>query len=189
MAQTHTTIPNTAGTDTEIHDFSTALLDHVPALRAYARGLTHDVPEADDLVQDCLLKAMEKNHLYKRGTNLRAWLLTILRNLFINGYRRRQTRGTPVSFDEHYHDAGGPAPFSARATRDQIAAAIRNLPAEQREVVVLIPMQGFSYEEVARITEVPLGTVRSRLSRARKALKKALDSEPEAAPQPAEAAA
>lgn len=164
-------------------DFGAALVDHVPALRAYGRALTRDLGEADDLVQDCLLKAMEKQHLYKRGTNLRAWLLTVLRNLFINDYRRKQARGTPLSFDENFHDAKGPEPMSAsRATRDQIEAALASLPAEQREVVVLIPMQGFSYEEVAEITKVPLGTVRSRLSRARTALKRILDRDASAGP-------
>jgi len=164
-------------------DFSAALVEHIPSLRAYGRALSRNVTEADDLVQDCLLKAMEKNHLYKRGTNLRAWLLVIMRNQFINRYRRKQTQGVPVSFDEHYHDSTGPEPFfSNRATKDQIEAAIANLPAEQREVIVLIPMQGFSYEEVAEIIGAPLGTVRSRLSRARKALKTVLDGEAPVAP-------
>lgn len=171
--------PNLAASD-ETENFSAALIDHIPALRAYGQALTRNVTEADDLVQDCLLKAMEKNHLYKRGSNLRPWLLTILRNLFINGYRRRRSQGVPVSFQEHYHGTSGPDPlFAHRATHNQIEAAIGNLPAEQREVVVLIPMQGFSYDEAAEITEVPVGTIRSRLSRARQTLKKVLDGEPE----------
>lgn len=156
-------------------DFADQLCQHIPALRVYARALSRNVVDADDLVQDCLVKAMEKSHLWRAGSNLKAWLFTILRNLFINKYRRTRARPVKVSFDDHYEEQLGANPLDEKpATMHQISRALYGLPDEQREVVVLVIMHGLSYEEASEIAEVPLGTVRSRLSRARASLRLAL---------------
>jgi RNA polymerase sigma-70 factor (ECF subfamily) len=142
----------------------------VSQLRRFALGLVKDSSEADDLVQDCILKAMEKHHQWERGTNLKGWLMTILRNHFINKVRTAKRRPTASLDDHDYHlcRSGGQ---NGHVALQQLGEAVYNLPFEQREVVMLVGVEGMSYEEAAAIINCPLGTVRSRLSRARNALK------------------
>lgn len=156
--------------------FKADLVGEIPALRAYARSLTKDAITADDLVQESLLRAMEKNHLWRRGTNLRAWAFTILHNLFVNRCRKNQSRPTHVSIEDlSEHRLPRLYDHGERTSLKHIETAINLLPARQREAIILIAVEGFSYAEVASITGVPVGTVRSRLSRARVTLRAILD--------------
>jgi len=155
-------------------DFRSALVDHVPALRRYALGLTRKREDADDLVHDCLAQAIRKQHLWRPGSNLKSWLFTLLHNLFINEYRRRKARGTEVPFDTAYFRSEVTQGQPSDVTLSQLDRALGELPSEQREVVMLVSVQGFSYMEAAEIMQVPLGTIRSRLSRARGALRRRL---------------
>ncbi|TAH42188.1 MAG: sigma-70 family RNA polymerase sigma factor [Betaproteobacteria bacterium] len=155
-----------------------ALLAEIPRLRRYARALTGDAARADDLVQDTLERALGKWLLWRPG-NLRAWLMTMMHNLFVNEVRA-------ASAIEYRDDDDLPdAPVRARQTdglelRD-LDRALQALPAEQREVLLLVGLEELAYEEVARITGVPVGTVMSRLSRARGRLRGLLSG---AAPHP-----
>ncbi len=152
-------------------DISSILISHVPVLRRYARGLVHNKTDADDLVQDCLVRALSKMHLFQPGTNLKAWLLSIVHNIFLDGTRRaKRTRefATAVTAMDQ-GNVTRPNQFHRIEIMD-ISKALAALPAAQRSTLLLIALQGLSYEETAKITGVPVGTVRSRLSRGRSAL-------------------
>jgi RNA polymerase sigma-70 factor (ECF subfamily) len=153
-------------------DISSILISHVPVLRRYARGLVHNKTDADDLVQDALVRALSKMHLFEPGTNLKAWLLSIVHNIFLDGTRRAK-RSRDFATAVISMDQGGnvtrPNQFHRIELMD-ISKALAALPAAQRSTLLLIALQGLSYEETAKITGVPVGTVRSRLSRGRSAL-------------------
>lgn len=142
----------------------------IPRLRRFARAMVRDATLADDLVQECLERALSRLHLWRPGTNLRAWLFTILRNLHINGVRRRQT---VVDIDAEAQAAIGAAHGSqfVRLELRDLRRALALLPTEQREVVLLIGLEGISYGEAADILKISIGTVKSRLSRGRRALR------------------
>ena len=153
----------------DIHDRIQA---EIPRLRRYARSLARDVTAADDLVQDCLARALGKIHLWQEGTDLRAWLFTILHNQYVNQVRRAVREGAAVGLSET-------EPLLTRAPQQgrslelrDLDRAMRKLPEEQRSVILLVGMEGMRYEEVAEILDVPVGTVRSRLSRGRDALRR-----------------
>jgi RNA polymerase sigma-70 factor (ECF subfamily) len=136
-------------------------------LRRYARALTRDAIRADDLVQGCLTRAVAKQHLWQPGTDLRAWLFTILHNAHVNDVRRLVREGNKVSIE----DAAPvltvqPNAIDALQLRDLERALDKLLP-EQRQVILLVGLEGMRYEEVAVILDIPVGTVRSRLSRGR----------------------
>jgi RNA polymerase sigma-70 factor (ECF subfamily) len=144
----------------------------IPRLRRYARALTRDLIAADDLVQDCLTRALGKLHLWQQGTDLRAWLFTILHNQYINHTRRTAREGASVGLSER-------EPLLARAPQQgrrlelrDLERAITKLPRVQRSVILLVGLEGMSYGEVAAVLDVPVGTVRSRLSRGREALRR-----------------
>jgi RNA polymerase sigma-70 factor (ECF subfamily) len=135
------------------------------------RPLTRDLIAADDLVQDCLTRALGKLHLWQQGTDLRAWLFTILHNQYINHVRRTAREGAAVGLSER-------EPLLARAPQQgrrlelrDLDRAITKLPRVQRSVTLLVGLEGMSYGEVAAVLDVPVGTVRSRLSRGREALR------------------
>ncbi|KAA0587541.1 RNA polymerase sigma-70 factor (ECF subfamily) [Azospirillum lipoferum] len=144
--------------------------EEIPRLRRFARAMVRDATLADDLVQECLERALSRLHLWRPGTNLRAWLFTILRNLHINGVRRRQP---VVDIDAEAQAAIGAAPGSqfVRMELRDLRRALALLPNEQREVVLLIGLEGISYNEAADILGISIGTVKSRLSRGRRALR------------------
>jgi RNA polymerase sigma-70 factor (ECF subfamily) len=149
----------------------------IPRLRRYARYLRREPDHADDLVQECLSRAIAKIETWQPGTNLRAWLFVILRNCHINEIRREQR---VVSLEDET-PASEPAltvPGSqeTRVALAEVRRAYLSLSEEHREVLLLVAIEGLQYEEAAEILEVPLGTVRSRLSRARQALRQALDA-------------
>ena len=156
-------------------DFARLLETEIPRLRRYARALTRDVTRADDLVQSCLTRAITKRHLWQPGTDLRAWLFTILHNQHVNDVRRSVREGVSVAVE----DMAPVLTVNPRATatlelRD-LEAAIDRLPQEQRQVILLVGLEGMRYEEVALILRVPVGTVRSRLSRGRDQLRRLME--------------
>src|SRR5713101_2502211 len=158
--------------------FEQEALVHLDALYRVALRLTGNAADADDLVQETMLKAYRAWDQYEKGTNAKGWLLTILRNAFINEYRRRTRHPETVDLDaiEPYsvfgdvQDDDPQGTFFDRIVDDEVLRAIDQLPEQFRETVVLSDVEGMSYEEIARILEVPVGTVKSRLFRARRLL-------------------
>ena len=144
------------------------IVELIPRLRRYARALAGDRIAADDLVQDTLERAWSKFHLYRRGTDLRAWLFTVMHNVYVNQLRALR----PVAqLDEDMPELSQPARESDGLTLRDLDAAIRRLPPEQREVLLLVAVEELTYREVATAIGVPIGTVMSRLSRARERLR------------------
>jgi RNA polymerase sigma-70 factor, ECF subfamily len=157
-------------------DFARLLEAEIPRLRRYARALTRDVTRADDLVQSCLTRAVAKQHLWEAGTDLRAWLFTILHNQHVNEVRRSVREGNNVDIDEAPTLAVQPNAMPCLQLRD-LERAIAQLAIEQREVILLVGLEGLAYEEVAAVLNVPIGTVRSRLSRGRDQLRRLMGME------------
>ena len=155
-------------------EFARRLEAEIPRLRRYARALTRDVTRADDLVQSCLLRAIDKQDLWERGTDLRAWLLTILHNQHVNEVRRSMREGSAIALDEDLLPTVTPNVFASLQLRD-LEGAIAALREEERAVILLVGLEGLIYEDVAAILGVPVGTVRSRLSRGRQHLREMLD--------------
>jgi len=145
-----------------------AIVDLIPRLRRYARALVGDRATADDLVQDTLERAWAKFHLYRSGTDLRAWLFTVMHNVHVN--RIRALRPTDVLADDMPETAQRAAQGDPLMVRD-LDRALAKLPQEQREVLLLIALEDMSYDEAARALGIPIGTVMSRLSRARERLR------------------
>jgi RNA polymerase sigma-70 factor (ECF subfamily) len=148
--------------------FDQQLVDQIPRLRRYARALTGDVVRADDLVQDTLERAWRKQALWRRGSDLRAWLFTVMHNLHAN--QRRSESVVLVDCDTRELPAPGTLDEDSAALRD-ILRGIAQLPLEMREVILLIGLEQFSYAEAAAVLGIPLGTVMSRLSRGRERLR------------------
>jgi RNA polymerase sigma-70 factor (ECF subfamily) len=147
------------------------MVGQIPYLRRYARALTQNVSDADDLVQNCLVRAIAKMDRFEAGTNLRAWLLAIMHNIFIDSFRKkRRAREVCETTETIQKGLFTPANQFRRVQVTDVETALAKLPAAQRSTLLLIALENLTYEEVARITEVPVGTVRSRLSRARHAL-------------------
>jgi RNA polymerase sigma-70 factor, ECF subfamily len=152
------------------------LVAAIPRLRRYARVLTGDSTRADDLVQDTLARAWEKRTLWRAGTDLRAWLFTIMHNVFVNQrvLARRDARN--VSLDDDEGGAGWQVPVAAtQLTRVELIETMQSvgkLPVEQREVLILAAVEEMRYEEIAHVMGIPVGTVMSRLSRARDKLRR-----------------
>lgn len=147
-------------------EFLEGIESHIPALRRYARALTGNADLADDLVQDCLERALRKKGLWTPGSNLKAWLFTMLLNLFRNA-RRREKRARFDSLDaEPVEPAQAPAQPGRLALREA-ERAIARLPDEQREALLLVVLEGQTYAEAAAILSIPVGTLMSRLGRAR----------------------
>jgi RNA polymerase sigma-70 factor, ECF subfamily len=147
----------------------------IPRLRRYARYLARDADRADDLVQECLMRAIAKIDSWTPGTNLRAWLFVILRNCHINEVRRGQRTSLFGEVSSDYDVVPTPAGQEAHISLLEVRDAYLNLSEEHREVLLLVAIEGLQYEEAAAILEIPVGTIRSRLSRARQTLRDALD--------------
>lgn len=153
-------------------DFKEGVQSAIPALRRYARALTHDADVADDLVQDTLVRALRSEHLFNGG-ELRSWLYTILTNLNRNRLRSLARRPTiTVIGDNDAPDASGP-----EAGGRDIERALAALVEEQRTALLLVVLEGLSYRDVAEIQGVPIGTVMSRVSRARQQIRAYLDDD------------
>ncbi|MDE2384404.1 MAG: sigma-70 family RNA polymerase sigma factor [Alphaproteobacteria bacterium] len=156
--------------------FQKALLAELPHLRRFARALCGDAAVADDLVQDCVERALNKHHLYDASRPLRAWLYAILRNIHVSQWRKASAGGVQKPLDEMADFEGAVQPEQEQnLSLATIAGALDLLPLQQREVLVLVALEEVSYKEAAEITGVPLGTVMSRLSRARETLRGILE--------------
>jgi RNA polymerase sigma-70 factor, ECF subfamily len=152
------------------------MLGAVPRLRAFAISLCGNVDKADDLVQETLLRALSHIDQFEPGTNMSAWLFTILRNLFRSDYRKR--RREVEDDDGSYAESLKSQPEqTGRLELDELPAALAKLPADQREAVVLVGASGLSYEEAADICGCPIGTIKSRVNRARGRLAELLSIE------------
>jgi len=164
-------------------EFESEALPHLDALFGLALRLTGgDEARSEDLVQDSILKAYRSWDRFEIGTNCRAWLMTILRNTFINEFRRVKSRPTAVDFEEvaerppsdTLYEADPEGRIFERIIDDEIIAAIEELPDDFRIPIVLSDIEGLAYQEIADLLEIPVGTVKSRLFRARKRLQKRL---------------
>jgi RNA polymerase sigma-70 factor (ECF subfamily) len=149
-----------------------------PGLRRYARALVHDAASADDLVQDCLERAIGRWHQRRSDGNVRTWMYTILHNLAVNRLRYTQRRGTHLSMEAvDEASLGWPATQEAGLHEADLLDAIARLPEDQRAVLLLVSVEDFSYAEAAETLGVAMGTVMSRLSRARERLRLDLSGE------------
>ena len=149
--------------------------EQIPRLRRYARALTGDRTQADDLVQDTLERAWSKLHMWRRDSDMRAWMFSIMHNTFINHIRKKQP--VTVSMDEDALDVPTRATQEDTLHMRDLDSAIAKLPHEYREVILLIGLEQMSYEEVAKVLAIPMGTVMSRLSRGRERLRNIMAGE------------
>ncbi len=160
--------------------FADQAMQYIPRLRRYARALTGDASAADDLVQDALERALVKQKLWREGTDLRAWLFTVMHNVFVNQVRSAAVSRT-VALDDSFADRPQPQGADRLEIRD-LDAALQALPEEQRAVVLLVGLEQMTYDEAAQVLEVPIGTVMSRLSRGRERLRRLMQGMPDATP-------
>lgn len=161
-----------------VSDQENLITQHMPRLRRYARALTGDRNAADDLLQDTLERALSRFQLWRQGSDLRAWLFTIMHNIFVNQARSRM-RHPQESLDEPTAEALHARDPDWSELRD-IGEALSRLPGEQRAVLLLVGLEQFTYEEAARVLDIPLGTVMSRLSRGRERMRVMLAGDPRA---------
>ncbi|MDQ3143117.1 MAG: sigma-70 family RNA polymerase sigma factor [Bacteroidota bacterium] len=162
--------------------FELEFLPHIDPLNTFAFHLTYNEEDAADLVQETYMKAFRFIDKYEEGTNAKAWLFKILKNAYINQYRKKNKRPVQVDFEDSigYRDGEDTEIGSYFDLReeifddmmgDEVTIAINSLPLDFRTVILLCDIEGFTYEEIAKIIDVPIGTVRSRLFRARNMLK------------------
>jgi RNA polymerase sigma-70 factor, ECF subfamily len=154
-----------------MHDLRSSFEDHMAGLRRYARSLVGDPGESDDLVQECMLRALSASHLWPEIRNVRAYLFTVLHHAHVD-YRadqRKRLPAAPLEQVEHLFHAQGNQ--DVRLELRDMSRALATLSAEQRKIVLLIAVDGLSYEQVSRRLSIPIGTVMSRLFRARETLR------------------
>ncbi|MGK9477299.1 sigma-70 family RNA polymerase sigma factor [Melioribacter sp. OK-6-Me] len=162
-------------------EFDNEIAPHISALKSYALKLSRDPDDAEDLLQDTLLKAFRFFDQYEKGTNIKAWLFQIMKNSFINTYRRIKRQPGKVNYDDienFYENIRSEEITSSHVQNDafndimndEIANALAKLPDEFRTIIFLSDIEGYTYEEIADFIDCPVGTVRSRLHRARKML-------------------
>jgi RNA polymerase sigma-70 factor, ECF subfamily len=163
-------------------DFARRLEQEIPALRRYARYLLRDAEKADDLVQDCLERAIAKRRLWQNPDRFRPWLFALMRNLHLNQVRRQGRRPPEVPIDsaipQSMQLAAHPESQVERVVATQALAALADLDPDQREVLILAAVEGLPYKEIAETLGVPLGTVMSRLSRGRARMRAAMAGGP-----------
>jgi RNA polymerase sigma-70 factor (ECF subfamily) len=153
-------------------DFGRFVEAEIPRLRRYARSLHRwDTSATDDLVQDTLARAVAKQHLWEPGTNLRAWLLTVMHNEHVNHVRRSAREGVVVDIDDFHNEMASPSDPTASLLLRDLDRGLAKLKVEHRQAILLIGLEGMSYEEAAQILRIPIGTVRSRVSRGRDQLR------------------
>ena len=165
----------------DLSHFEKTVLPHRDALYGHALALTRNPDEAEDLVQETTLRALRGFEGFRADGPIRAWLLTILRNLFINSYRTRVRQPRSISLDALENPdpimPALPGPerlVFGRMENEALSQAVGKLPDDYREVLILSDMKGMSYQEISDVLHVPIGTVRSRLSRARSRIRRAL---------------
>ncbi|MFP5514472.1 MAG: sigma-70 family RNA polymerase sigma factor [Alphaproteobacteria bacterium] len=157
--------------------FGVDLEVHIASLRRYARALMRNSADAEDLVQEALTRAVARADSFQAGTNLRAWLFTILHNVHVNQVRSKAARPQEVDVDDVESKLVTPARQEERVELREMMSAVGELPEEQRKVLLLVALEGLKYDEVADMLGVPIGTVMSRLSRAREAVRAKLANE------------
>ena len=158
-------------------EFHRLIEQQIPRLRRYARALTRNRDRADDLVQDALSRALEKEQFWQPGTDLGAWLFTIMHNQNVNNVRRDVRVSAMVDIELISTTLPATTDPSASRKMVELDRALARLPLGQRQVILLVGLEGMSYEETSRILGIPVGTVRSRLSRGRDTLRELLDME------------
>ncbi len=150
----------------------------IPRLRRFARGLTRNPAMADDLVQDCVERALARLDLYDQCRSLTTWLLTILRNVYLNRLRGERVERGHAEHIATLPPVSNPAgPQFEQILAQQVLAAVHDLPADLRETLLLVAVEGLSYREAGIMMEVPIGTVMSRLARAREQLRGVIDAD------------
>lgn len=147
--------------------FGKQITEFLPALRRYALSLTRNPSSADDLVQDCVTRALTKQDLFKQGTNLRAWLFSIMHNLYISGVRKISVRREVSDPEPALNAMSTPARQTDTVLLKSVSSRLNKLPEQQRVILSAIAIYGFSYEEAAQMLDIPVGTVKSRCNRAR----------------------
>ena len=163
-------------------DTEQLIAEQIPRLRRYARALLGDPVKSDDLVQDTLVRALSRSHLWQPGTDIRAWMFTILHNIHVNNQRQRYARTEHQELiDDQPEMATPPSQEHNREVRD-LARALNLLPEAQRQVVLLVGLEGMNYKRVAAVLEIPVGTVMSRLHRGREALRRLMAYGPASKP-------
>jgi RNA polymerase sigma-70 factor (ECF subfamily) len=163
----------------------TSIESCVPALRRYAHTLLGGRQHADDLVQDCLVRSLSKLHTHRDDADIRAWLFTIMHNLFISHARRIRTRPVGEPLDAIHEAAMSPDQENSPQCCD-LVRVLKRLPVEQRTVVLLVSVKDLSYAQTASVLGVPIGTVMSRLSRGRARLRETIESGEVGAPETGE---
>lgn len=153
------------------------IIEQIPHLRRYALALLRNQIDADDLVQDCLTRAMDRLHLWKPGSNMRTWLFAILHNQHVNQTKRRINRPDRSSLEQtHENLYSTPPPQESSIAFRDMSRALDQLHDDQRQVILLIALEGLDYGEAAEILDIPVGTVMSRLSRGRQKLRELMDN-------------
>jgi RNA polymerase sigma-70 factor (ECF subfamily) len=152
-----------------------ALLAHVPGLRRYAAALAGNAADADDLVQDCIERALVRRDTLREPDSLGRWLRIILHNLYVTKLRRRGAASVPI--EDFAEDLALSVPPEDQGQIRDLVRALGSLSVEHRQVLLLISLEGLSYREVAEVLDIPIGTVMSRLARARERLRSLLDGD------------
>lgn len=159
-------------------DKRTALVAELPHLMRYARSLTREADAANDLVQDTTARALAKLQLFQAGTNMRAWLFTVMHNLHRQNLRQSSRRASPSQLSEEIENrVAAVDDVTQRLALRDLDRAMAELPEEQRQVVLLIGLEDMSYQDTATILGIPVGTVMSRLARARERLRRAVEGQ------------
>lgn len=159
-------------------ELRTRMVEFLPRLRRFAVALTGDLDQADDLVQETCMRALSRVEQWQPGTRLDSWMYRIAQNLWLDRMRAKKVRGEQVDVEAAEALAGpdGRDVVESRLTLEAVSAAMAHLPVEQRMLIALVCIDGLSYKEAAEITETPIGTVMSRLARARRELHVRLES-------------
>jgi RNA polymerase sigma-70 factor (ECF subfamily) len=160
-----------------VETIGAAIAAELPKLRRHALSLLYNRADAEDLVQDCLVTALSKQDMLRDASRLRGWLFAILNNLFLMRMRSGTRRGASVPIDEFAEQLADLAPHSDRDATLDLARAMGRLSMEHRQILLLLNVEGCSYQEIAEILDVPVGTVMSRLARARERLRALLEGD------------
>jgi RNA polymerase sigma-70 factor, ECF subfamily len=161
-----------------VSDTEHLIAEQIPKLRRYARALLGDPIRADDLVQEALVRALSRSHLWQPGTDIRAWMFTILHNVHVNNQRQRRHRDDYQELSDDRPEMATPATQERILEMRDLARGLQFLPAPQREVVLLVGLEGMNYKQVAAVLDIPIGTVMSRLHRGREALRRLMTDGP-----------
>ena len=179
-------VSNSRGRGAVMDEIQSRMIELLPRLRRFALALTGDKDKADDLVQDTYERALAHLDQWKPGTSLDSWMYRIAQNIWVDHHRSRKSRGEQHQLDEVENVVGedGRNVTESRLTLSAVSEGISRLPADQQVLVAMVCVEGISYKEAAGILDIPIGTVMSRLSRARQALYAALTEGPMPAPVP-----